>query len=70
MYSEETEVAERDLFQEIQSLKNELTQNMKESNDILVLFVTSNLKSPYDLHGRRRLKVILEHYQVRDYTYN
>ena len=62
-YTHETESAEKILFEEGCSLRKALGQ---DADSIIVarLMVQSNLRTPHDLHGRRRCFTMLSSYQV------
>ena len=63
LYHEETEQAEKDLFEVGKQLRSSLGE---EANSVVVdrLLAQSNLVHAYDIHGRRRCHAILELYKV------
>ena len=63
-YSSATEQKEKLLFEAGKRLRTALG-NASDNVIIERFFVQTNLRHPYDLHGRRRCRVALEFYKVK-----
>ena len=69
-FSAATEEAEKQLFNELNSARMELSLEQANSVEVKRVLKLQLMKNPYDLRGARQLHSILEQYKVTLYIIN
>ena len=63
-FSSSTEEAERALFAVLNAARKELSEEERNSGEVIRVLATMLKKHPFDIRGSRRLHSVLEHYKV------